>query len=151
MTNLVLGHESWVNSTKPSRVTVPDRVRHPVVKIVFQEMQTQGVTYAELEHRSGVLTSTIKSWRKEKSPNLFTLEAALGAVGWRFIAVPDPELLTPDARDALAALIPLFRSEQGALAAAIATATARPMLERDQIASLAAQRGRFIQPMEIAA
>jgi len=77
----------WTDSDKPSRVTVPQRA-NPLAKIVFHEMGRQGVTYAELEHRSGVLTSTFKAWRTDNSPGLASVEAALGALGWALVPVP---------------------------------------------------------------
>lgn len=51
-------------------------------------MARQGVTYDELEHRTGVLKSTFKAWRTNNRPGLETMEAALGGLGWRVLPVP---------------------------------------------------------------
>jgi transcriptional regulator with XRE-family HTH domain len=76
---------------RPSKITIPDRC-HPMAKVVFAEMKRQGVTYDELEHRSGVLRSTFKAWRTNNRPGLDTIEAALGALGWSVLPVPKPLL-----------------------------------------------------------
>jgi len=47
-----MGHH--ITTKRPSKVTVPERT-HPLAKAVFAEMRRQGVTYDELEWRSGVL------------------------------------------------------------------------------------------------
>ena len=77
---------------RPSRITVPE-VCHPAVKVVFAEMKRQGITYDELEYKSGVLKSTFKAWRTNNRPGLETVEAALGALGWSFLPVPCVERL----------------------------------------------------------
>jgi hypothetical protein len=86
-----------------SKITVPARA-NPFVKLVFHEMQRQGVTYADLEWTSGVLISTFKAWRKENRPGLETLEAALGALGWVFVPVPRIERLPKDVQEGLETL-----------------------------------------------
>ncbi len=76
---------------RPSRITIPERC-DPRAKVVFAEMRRQGVTYDELEHRAGVLRSTFKAWRTNNKPGLDTLDAALGALGWSLLPVPNPKL-----------------------------------------------------------
>ena len=88
----VHGRIGWTNLRRPSKVTVPKRA-HPHARLVFAEMQSQGVTYGELEHRSGVLISTIKAWRTDNSPGLASLAAALGALGWAYVPVPRKDML----------------------------------------------------------
>lgn len=77
---------------RPSRVTVPEHA-HPLTKIIFSEMNRQGITYSELEWRSGVLLSTVKAWRQRNRPGIETIESCLGALGWDLIATPRPEHL----------------------------------------------------------
>ena len=90
-------------SGRPSKVTIPDHC-NPLARAVFAEMRRQGVTYDELEWRSGVLRSTFKAWRKNNRPGLETVEAALGALGWHVLPVPRPETLPPQLRADLEAV-----------------------------------------------
>lgn len=70
-----------------SKITVPAHV-HPLVKLVFAEMQRQCVTYDELEWRSGVLRSTFKAWRTHNRCGFESIEAALGGLGWQITVAP---------------------------------------------------------------
>lgn len=54
------------------------------------EWRRVGVTYDELEARSGVLRTTAKAWRINNKPSMDTLDAALGALGWSLLPVPSP-------------------------------------------------------------
>lgn len=57
-------------------------------------MQRLGLTYEEVEWKSGVLRSTWKSWRTNNRPGLDTVEAVLGVLGWSVLPVPtNPEVL----------------------------------------------------------
>jgi hypothetical protein len=67
-------------SDQPSRITIPAGV-HPLVALVFAEMARQGITYEEMEIKSGVLRTTIKAWRTHKSPMLLSIDAVLRALG----------------------------------------------------------------------
>lgn len=80
---------------KLSRIQIPERC-HPLAKMVFAEMRRQGVTYDELEWRSGVLRSTFKAWRTHNKPGLESIEAALGALGWSVLPVPIADRVLPD-------------------------------------------------------
>ncbi len=64
-----------------SRVTVPARA-HPIVRFLFAEMRRQGVTYYALAERSGLSRETITAWRTRNRPDLESIEAALGALGY---------------------------------------------------------------------
>lgn len=87
---------------RPSKITIPERA-DPRAKIVFAEMKRQGVTYDELEYRSGVLRSTFKAWRTHNCPSIQTVDAALGALGWvGLLPVPKPDTLPPALREELA-------------------------------------------------
>jgi hypothetical protein len=91
------------DKSRPSRITVPERC-HPLAKVVFAEMQRQGMTYLDIEWKSGVLVSTLKAWRKQNRPGLETIEATLGALGWSVLPVPRPDILPPELRADLASL-----------------------------------------------
>lgn len=80
-----------------SRVTIP-RHCHPAARIVFEAMREQRVTYDELEARSGVLRSTAKAWRSKNAPGMTGLEAVLGALHHRLVAVPNVEAMPPELR-----------------------------------------------------
>ncbi|EIZ85440.1 hypothetical protein WYO_1806 [Methylobacterium sp. GXF4] len=72
---------------RASTVTVPERVG-PHVKLVFAEMKRLGQTYDAVEAGSGVNRPTIKAWRHKNRPNLDSIEAVLGFLGWDFLPVP---------------------------------------------------------------
>ncbi len=60
-----------------STLTVPERAG-PHVRLVFAEMQRQGLRYDDVEDGSGVLRTTIKAWRSKNYPNLDSIEAVFG-------------------------------------------------------------------------
>lgn len=107
-----------------SRVTIPQHA-NPLAKIVFAEMRRQGITYDEMEWRSGVLRSTLKSYRNEKTPSLQSIEALLGAVGWGLAPFPKLETLPPEVQAKVEEIGEHFISDESVLAAAIA-AVAQP-------------------------
>lgn len=105
---------------RPSKITIPDRC-HPLAKVIFAEMRRQGVTYDELENRSGVLRSTFKAWRTNNRPGLDTIEAALGSLGWSLLPVPRHAELPADVREGLAALGARWADENELLCQLLAT------------------------------
>ena len=107
---------------------------------MFTEMKAQGVTYDELEFLSGVLRCTTKSWRFERNPNLETIQATLGALGWQLVPVPDVDLLLPETRAALADFADLFATDDEALASAIAAAAGMPEYNRRVMNDMANRR-----------
>jgi hypothetical protein len=119
---------------RPSRVTVPERA-NPLAKLVFAEMKRQNVQYDELEHRSGVLTSTFKAWRTDNAPGLASIEAALGALGWALVPTPSLDTLPADVRAALDDISEHFRSDDEMLASAVRAAAEFPPYARQRIAS----------------
>lgn len=121
----------WTDSVRPSRVTVPARA-NPLAKLVFAEMGKQGVTYAELEHRSGVLTSTFKAWRTDNSPGLASIEAALGALGWVLVPVPRMDRLPARIIAALNRLNERWEREEPLLHHLLANACFAPVLIEGQ-------------------
>jgi transcriptional regulator with XRE-family HTH domain len=88
---------------RASKITVPEHA-HPLAKALFAEMRRQGVTYEELEHRAGVLRSTVKAYRKNNRPGLDTIEATLGALGWTVLPVPRASMLPEGLRADLEAI-----------------------------------------------
>lgn len=90
--------------SRPSKITIPEHC-HPLAKVVFAEMRRQGVTYDELEHRSGVLRSTAKEWRKGVLAGVASLDSVLGALGWRLSAIPFASTLPPSLWADLAKLL----------------------------------------------
>lgn len=98
-----MAHHNDTSRRRQSKITIPEHC-HPLAKVVFAEMRRQGVTYDELEHRSGVLRSTFKAWRTNNRPGLDTIEAALGALGWSVLPVPDPQTIPADLRSELQAI-----------------------------------------------
>lgn len=128
---------------RPSKITIPERC-DPRAKVVFAEMQRQRVTYDELEHRSGVLRSTFKAWRTNNKPGLDTLEAALGALGWSLLPVPNVSELPADIRaklDELAAewgdINPLLND---LLASVCRTAVVAPQIPPEPVAPVITPR-----------
>lgn len=105
---------------RPSKITIPDHC-HPLAKIIFAEMKRQGVTYDELEHRSGVLRSTFKAWRTNNRPGLDTIEAALGSLGWSLLPVPRHAELPADVREGLETLAAKWSDQNELLCGLLAT------------------------------
>lgn len=60
---------------------VPDRA-HPLVKVLFEEMNRQNIGLTEMSDRSGYTTQCIKDWRTRYSPNIRSLEACFNVLGY---------------------------------------------------------------------
>jgi hypothetical protein len=114
-------------SKRPSKITIPEKA-NPLARLVFAEMQKQNVTYAELEWRSGVLISTFKAWRTDNSPGLLSIEAALGALGWALVPVPQMDRLPEHIRAGLAELNAQWEREEPLLHHLLAHACLAPIL-----------------------
>ncbi len=97
-----------------------------MAKLVFFLMKEQGITYEQLEHYSGVLKSTIKSWRSEKKPSLESLQAALGALGFGIAPYPLLDTLPSHVREQAEELGMSFFRDDHALATAVAAAMSKP-------------------------
>jgi hypothetical protein len=126
------GRKGWSTSARPSKVTVPTKA-NPLAKLVFAEMRRQGVTYAELEHRSNVLISTFKAWRGQGSPGLMSIEAALGALGWTLVPVPRLDSLPPAIVDQLDLIGEHFRTDAETFGAALQAAAVWPKYAKEQL------------------
>ena len=114
---------SWSTLCCPSKITIPERA-HPLAKLVFGEMKRQRISYAELELRSGVLTSTFKAWRTDNTPGLASVEATLRALGWALVPVPKVEHLSPALRSAVEQAASRYGVTDQAMAAAMVAAGA---------------------------
>lgn len=104
---------------KPSRITIPAHA-HPLARLAFTLMRDTGTTYDSIEWTSGVQRSTLKEWRTSKTPSLQSIEAVLGALGWRLVAIPPLENLPADTLDALEAIGQNFRSDDETVGAVLA-------------------------------
>lgn len=58
---------------------------HPFARFIAREMQRQQATYDDVERRSGVSGRTVQNWMNRSSPNLASIEAVLGALGYCLI------------------------------------------------------------------
>lgn len=134
---------------RPSKITVPEKA-NPLARLVFAEMQRQAVTYFELEMRSGVLTSTFKAWRTDNRPGLESIEAALGALGWALVPVPQMERLPDNIRAGLAALNAEWGREEPLLHHLLASACLAPVIVRNEgapvVAEISPRRRRAKEP-----
>jgi len=116
---------------RPSRVTVPKHA-HPLAKVIFAEMQRQGITYDEMEYASGVLRSTTKAWRTNNTPGLATIEACLGVLGWALVPVPRIDHVPENVREGVRALASEWRDENAVLHELLATVCTAPILTRTE-------------------
>lgn len=87
-----------------SRVTIPEQA-HPLVRFIFHEMRRQQVTYYEQSERSGLSRETLTAWRKRSKPDLESLEAALGVLGYGLMPMPLGGRRSPRRRDPNFALL----------------------------------------------
>jgi hypothetical protein len=101
------------------KTTVPAKC-HPHAKGIFALMAKHGVTYDELEWRSGVLKTTIKAWRKQNYPGLNSLAACYGAFGYQYLPVPPISELPAHIREKVEALAVEMGSQDAVLAALMA-------------------------------
>jgi hypothetical protein len=120
-----------------------------MARLVFFLMREHGVSYDELSWRSGLLKSTLKSWRVEKFPSLRSIEAALGALGWGLAPYPKLETLPADASEMAEELGQHFFADDHALAAAVAAAISQPAARGS--ASNPAPRLQYRQPCSVEA
>jgi hypothetical protein len=91
-------------------MTVP-RQATSVVRLLFSVMRERGIPYDTVAEASGLLRSTLKSWRTRVAPSFSTIEAAFGALGWSFVPCPRIEVLPDDIAADLARLAAKMRVE----------------------------------------
>jgi len=118
------------SSNRSSKISVPEHA-HPLARLVFQLMRDLGKTYLETEFDSGVLVSTVKSWRKEKTPSLQSIEAVLGSFGWGLAPYPKLDTLPDDIRAKVEEIGEHFFADNHVLAAAVAAAVTKPSQSRN--------------------
>lgn len=62
------------------RLSVPTQA-HPLVRLMFEEMNRQQLGMLDLSERSGVNKNTIKDWKKRSIPQVHNLAACFNALG----------------------------------------------------------------------
>lgn len=55
---------------------------HRAVKFLFEEMNRQQISAADLSDRGGPHNKTIQRWRLDRDPTISNLEAALNVLGF---------------------------------------------------------------------
>lgn len=71
--------------------TIPDKA-HPLVKLLFVEMNKQSVSIPVLSKKAGLGDETLVNWRVRYAPQVPNLEAAFNALGLTLKPVPmDPK------------------------------------------------------------
>lgn len=101
----------YVRPPKPQRprrknprcVTVPNGVSAHV-RLVFEEIARQMLTYDTVAEISGFQRASLKAWRRKNAPGLGSLEAVLGALGFAFVPTPALEVLPPELAGEITAL-----------------------------------------------
>lgn len=101
-------------SPRPSRLSVPEGA-NPLCKMVYAEARRQNVTLEELGEHAGVQRGTLKLWRKGLQPKYFTVESALGGLGWEIAAHPFAEIIPAGLRRDLEDVLDRFGHEIPAL------------------------------------
>lgn len=60
---------------------------HPLVKLVYSQLDDQNISYNKMAKLSGVDVSTFSNWKFKCSPTLINIEAVLNALGYDLKAV----------------------------------------------------------------
>ena len=68
------------------KVSIPERC-HPLVRILFDEMQKQRLGVVDMAKKSGVNKNTLKDWRIRTTPRIADLEACFNVLGLKLIPV----------------------------------------------------------------
>lgn len=71
-------------SYKPKRPLPPGT--HPLVILMFSEMENRGIPPTELDRLSGIDRQNIESWRELVMPKMIHLEWCLNALGFELKA-----------------------------------------------------------------
>lgn len=66
------------------RKKVPPR-GHPFVRFIFEEINTQRASLAQVAERSGVTADGIRKWRDQRGPRLGLVEAVLNCLGYELV------------------------------------------------------------------
>jgi hypothetical protein len=152
---------------RPSRLQIPPHA-HPYARLVYALARENNVTLEELAWRSGlgygtlreyrgapafngVSEGAIRSYRKEKTPSLQSIEALLGVFGWALTPTPPLESLPQKTRDALEEISLDFRSDREALAAVMSKIITVPVVPPSVLEKLPPWpkgRGGKVEPAE---
>lgn len=62
------------------RVLSIPKSAHPLVRILFKEMNHQQIGVLDMSERSGVNKNTISGWRKKSVPNIINLSACFSVL-----------------------------------------------------------------------
>lgn len=62
------------------------RNAHPLVRMLFEEMNRQQLGVLDLAERSGVNKNTLRDWRTRTVPTVDNIEACFGVLGFRIVA-----------------------------------------------------------------
>ena len=68
------------------RLSIPTNT-HPLVKLLFIEMNEQQIGLLDMAERSGVSKNTICAWKRRVVPNLVNLDACFNVLGMKISAV----------------------------------------------------------------
>lgn len=67
---------------------------HPLVKLLVQKMNHQGVTVTEMCREAGIGRRTFSNWNSRNAPTLLQIEACFNALGYNLTAIPsEPDTL----------------------------------------------------------
>lgn len=99
-------------------MTVPERAGAHV-KLLFAEMKRQNKIYDEVEEGSGVRRAALKAWRHKNRPNLDSIEAVFGFLGWDFVPIARAKVLPPEIVEALRPVADRFKLDMPATVQAL--------------------------------
>lgn len=67
------------------RLSIPTNT-HPLVKLLFIEMNAQQIGLLDMAERSGVSKNTIVCWKRRAIPNLANIDACFNVLGMKISA-----------------------------------------------------------------
>lgn len=66
------------------RAPIPQHA-HPLVRELFSLVRRRGVTLRSVARKAGLHEDIFTAWRRESSPNVVSLEAALNVLGHELV------------------------------------------------------------------
>jgi hypothetical protein len=72
----------------PRLSSIPAHV-HPLVALLFEEMQNQQIGVLDMAARSGVNKNTLRAWRTKSVPAVSNLDACFTVLGYKLSPVSD--------------------------------------------------------------
>jgi transcriptional regulator with XRE-family HTH domain len=79
---MVMGGPRYKGKMEPAHIAA-----HDAVRLLFDVANTIGMGVTDLADRAGVNRSSIRMWRRNRSPGVDNLEACLNVIGYRLVAV----------------------------------------------------------------